>query len=221
MAITINGSGTITGISTGGLPDGIVDDGTLATSAVTSTKILDGTILNADINASAAIAGSKLSGVGVTVATNWRQTGTTALATGDNYLTSQWEVIDTNSAGSLGSALTESSGVFTFPSTGVYFINYALYVTLENDETGCKSAIAVTTNNSSYTNAAYGSVGIQRSSGNYELSSTAQYLLDVTDTANVKVKFGYSAEVAPATSVVNGSTNNNRTNFIVLRLGDT
>jgi hypothetical protein len=30
MAITINGSGTVTGISVGGLPDGIVDDGTLA-----------------------------------------------------------------------------------------------------------------------------------------------------------------------------------------------
>jgi len=33
MAITINGSGTVTGISVGGLPDGIVDDGTLATNA--------------------------------------------------------------------------------------------------------------------------------------------------------------------------------------------
>jgi len=174
-------------------------------------KIQDGTVQSSDL----------ASGVGqISVACNWRQTGTTALATGDNYLTSQWELIDTNSAGSIGS-LSESSGVFTFPSTGIYWINYALYVTLENDETGCKSAIAVTTNNSSYTNAAYGSVGIQRSSGNYELSSTAQYLLDVTDTANVKVKFGYSAEVAPADSVVNGSTNNNRTNFVVIRLGDT
>ena len=175
-------------------------------------KIQDGTIAQADF----------ASGVGGnTVAANWRPTGTTALATGDNYLTSQWEVIDTYGAGSIGSALTESSGVFTFPSTGVYFITYSLYVTLENDETGCKSVIAVTTDNSSYSNAAWGSVGIQRSSGNYELSSTAQYLLDVTDTANVKVKFGYSAEVAPASSVVNGSTNNNRTNFIVIRLGDT
>tara|TARA_R100001594_G_scaffold48757_3_gene81609 strand:- start:1650 stop:2240 length:591 start_codon:yes stop_codon:yes gene_type:complete len=30
MAITINGSGTVTGISVGGLPDGVVDAGTLA-----------------------------------------------------------------------------------------------------------------------------------------------------------------------------------------------
>jgi len=32
MAITINGSGTVTGISAGGLPDGCVDAGTLATT---------------------------------------------------------------------------------------------------------------------------------------------------------------------------------------------
>ena len=35
MAITINGSGTITGVSAGGLPDGCVDNDTLANSSVT------------------------------------------------------------------------------------------------------------------------------------------------------------------------------------------
>lgn len=39
MAITINGNGTLTGISVGGLPDGCVDTDTLATS-VTRGKIL-------------------------------------------------------------------------------------------------------------------------------------------------------------------------------------
>ena len=38
MAITINGSGTMTGISVGGLPDGIVDSGTLATNSVDSDE---------------------------------------------------------------------------------------------------------------------------------------------------------------------------------------
>jgi len=37
MPITINGSGTVTGISVGGLPDGIVDSGTLAAGAVVQT----------------------------------------------------------------------------------------------------------------------------------------------------------------------------------------
>jgi hypothetical protein len=44
MAIVINGSGTVTGISVGGLPDGIVDDGTLATDAVTAVKIADNAV---------------------------------------------------------------------------------------------------------------------------------------------------------------------------------
>ena len=38
MAISINGNGTITGLSTGGLPDGCVDTDTLANGAATQTK---------------------------------------------------------------------------------------------------------------------------------------------------------------------------------------
>ncbi len=38
MAIQINGNGTITGISVGGLPDGIVDTDMIANNAVTNTK---------------------------------------------------------------------------------------------------------------------------------------------------------------------------------------
>ena len=44
MAIVINGSGTVTGISVGGLPDGIVDSGTLATNSVDSAELIDGAI---------------------------------------------------------------------------------------------------------------------------------------------------------------------------------
>jgi len=42
MAININGSGTITGVSVGGLPDGIVDTDMLATSAVSAAKLAAG-----------------------------------------------------------------------------------------------------------------------------------------------------------------------------------
>ena len=41
MAISINGSGTVTGISVGGLPDGIVDTDMLAADAVTGAKVAD------------------------------------------------------------------------------------------------------------------------------------------------------------------------------------
>ena len=38
MPITLNGSGTITGVSVGGLPDGIVDTDMIAAAAVTAPK---------------------------------------------------------------------------------------------------------------------------------------------------------------------------------------
>ena len=44
MAIVINGSGTVTGISVGGLPDGVVDAGTLATDSVDSAELIAGAI---------------------------------------------------------------------------------------------------------------------------------------------------------------------------------
>ena len=47
MPITINGSGTITGVAVGGLPDAVVDADMLAANAVTGTKIgSTGTILS-------------------------------------------------------------------------------------------------------------------------------------------------------------------------------
>ena len=39
MPIVINGSGTVTGLSVGGLPDGTVDTDTLASSAVSEAKL--------------------------------------------------------------------------------------------------------------------------------------------------------------------------------------
>ena len=45
MAITINGTGTITGVSVGGLPDGIVDTDMLASGAITSAGLPAGTVL--------------------------------------------------------------------------------------------------------------------------------------------------------------------------------
>jgi len=59
MAIVINGSGTITGISVGGLPDSIVDAGTLATNSVDSAELIDGAVDNSHM---AAMAASKLTG---------------------------------------------------------------------------------------------------------------------------------------------------------------
>ena len=51
MAIVINGSGTVTGISVGGLPDGVVDSGTLATDSVIAAKLEASAIAVGDLPA--------------------------------------------------------------------------------------------------------------------------------------------------------------------------
>ena len=64
MAITINGTGTLTGVSVGGLPDGIVDADMLAANAVVTGKITDGTIATGDLADNAITAAKMASGVG-------------------------------------------------------------------------------------------------------------------------------------------------------------
>ena len=66
MAVTINGDGTIIGVSVGGLPDGVVDSGTLATG-IDATKLADGTITNSElqyINSLSSNAQTQISGAG-------------------------------------------------------------------------------------------------------------------------------------------------------------
>lgn len=52
MAITINGNGTLTGVSVGGLPDGIVDTDMLANDAATAAKRSNGTVVQVVQNSS-------------------------------------------------------------------------------------------------------------------------------------------------------------------------
>ena len=46
MPVTINGNGSITGLSVGGLPNGTVDADTLASNAVTNSKLGPGAVIN-------------------------------------------------------------------------------------------------------------------------------------------------------------------------------
>ena len=70
MPVTINGDGSITGLAVGGLPDGSVDTDTLASGAVTNSKV----------NNSAAIDGSKL-GPGSVIKVTHGEHATTGMST--------------------------------------------------------------------------------------------------------------------------------------------
>ena len=79
MAIVINGTGTVTGISVGGLPDAIVDLDTLAADSVNAAKIVDGTIVVGDIADDAVTADKLANSINTDIATGVTA-GTTASA---------------------------------------------------------------------------------------------------------------------------------------------
>ena len=65
---------------------------------------------------------SSLPSTGITMADQWRLTTNTSITTSYATLTA-WEQSDTYGAGTIGSSMSVSSGIFTFPSTGTYLIH--------------------------------------------------------------------------------------------------
>ena len=197
MAIAINGTGTLTGISVGGLPDGIVDTDMLAANAVTAAK------------ASGSVKG-------MTMADQWRLTTNLSLsATTTTVITSNWERPDQTGWAYVGTGMSESSGVFTFPETGIYKISYFPLWDTSTTISNAWSYINCTTDGTNYTEFALACVSMQ--SG--QMSSTAlETYFDVTNVSTHKVKFSHYGSAA---CIVSGNTNANRTSATFIRLGDT
>ena len=160
-------------------------------------------------------------GGGLSETETWRVSSGANVSAGGAALTANWEQDDTYGAVNVGTGMTESSGVFSFPSTGIWEIDFIIgYI---NDNGGNQSKylgaiISVTTNNSSYNTAAnnYNS-NAPESSSIYSFART-KILFDVTNTSNDKVKFSYSVQQDFAYT---GSSSVNETHVHFKRLGDT
>ena len=111
MAIAINGSSnTITGIAVGGLPDGIVDNDMIANSTIAEAK------LAANVNT-------------ITMVDQWRLTSALVLNdTSGSHLTisANLERVDSVGQTTLNGGMTHSSGIWTFPETGIYKVEYVM-----------------------------------------------------------------------------------------------
>ena len=158
--------------------------------------------------------------LGIAMADQWRLSATFSATTGsDVVISSNLERVDTAGQGTLGSGMTESSGVFTFPSTGIYLVRYGIYTFDNAIWTYCYNKIQLTTDNSNYSMVAFGTTSMTGAVNNYpEQSTLIDTLVDVTDTANVKVRFAYNT---PETISISGHTDINKTYFTFIRLGDT
>tara|TARA_R100000005_G_C4945783_1_gene168372 strand:+ start:82 stop:774 length:693 start_codon:yes stop_codon:yes gene_type:complete len=169
------------------LPD--IADGTL----VTSQSTLDATKLSGNLPA---INGSALTGIsgGLGMADRWRWTTDFTQTNTHNHLatTNSWERPDSKlgiGSNPLGTGMTQSGGIFTFPSTGYYYITFMSSARVDNDSCELFTFIRATENNSSYDNVARSLDTIQNQCTPNYISNKIEYLARVTDVSNYKVHF--------------------------------
>lgn len=209
MPVKISGDGTITGLTVGGLPNGVVDEDTLANLAVGTGKLAN----NAVTPAKSTIAS------GITHLDRWFLT---------SGFSGEKNPVDSNLArgaisgmGLIGDPMTQSSGIFTFPATGIWRIYTQREAYLNADDREVRIIIITTLNNwTSDYNSTENATHISRSeSSNTHVSQTASYTFDVTDTSQCKVKFRYMCNNNSTFTIAEASKQ--RTYFEFMRIGDT
>jgi len=142
---------------------------------------------------------------------------------GTAVITSNLERCDT-SFEKIGTGMTESSGIFTFPSTGKYEVRF-VFTGKNSQSSGERNhvgSIQLTTNNSDYSNVASSSnnIGYHSSSSNNWQTTSMHAFLDITDTSNMKVRFQVEANGNSNTYTMS-STTNNITYMTFIKIGDT
>ena len=152
---------------------------------------------------------------GITVADNWRINADMAVDAAETDIDTGWEQVDTTGQTNLGSSMTESSGVFTFPSTGIYWVQFQIYYVHGTGASVARAIIEHFDGSSTYTDLA----DVRSYAANNNEVVTISTLFDCQDTAADQVIFYGGGSVNG--NVIAGSTSNNRTAATFIRLGDT
>ena len=158
-----------------------------------------------------------VSGGGITVADAWRLT--TDFAGDANPIASNLERVDQTIEGNIGSAMTESSGIFTFPSTGIYLVTYQGSNSYNGDSRYVLYDILGTVDNSTYISMNNNANTITQTGGSSYTTAFLQSFVDVTNVTNVKVAFKIAVE--DDSTATQGSSSSTITGFSFIRLGDT
>ena len=165
-----------------------------------------------------AISGANLTGItaGITEADQWR-VNTSFNVNGSSFITSNWERVDITGYDKLGTGMSESSGVFTFPSTGIW--NVIFWTTVRpTDNTTMYAGVEYyyTTDNSSYNNVAnfYGGV----STTAFFDCISASHIFDISNVSTHKIKF---RATSASTCGYSGNTSETQLAATFIRLGDT
>ena len=155
---------------------------------------------------------------GISFSQQWRLTSNKSTSSTTSDISANLEVVDSDGYGGLGGTMTQSSGIFTFHSTGVYLILAKGSYSASGGSTSNYNEMDLhtTTDNSTFNRAAIGWCYI--ASGGYG-TAACDFMFDVTNTSTHKVKFRGAS--ASSNAYLTANTNDNQTHFTFIRLGDT
>jgi len=156
---------------------------------------------------------------GITVADQWRVNSNLSASTVNRFvhISANWEQIDSTGQGTIGTAMSNSSGTFTFPSTGIYLVKFQINYYDSDSNTALGAAIDFSVNNgSSYGNLAQNFTNTHNGS-NVNATAITSSLVDVQNASTYKIRFYYYVS---GSSIVYGAGQNS-TFATFIRLGDT
>ena len=143
----------------------------------------------------------------------------TSSFTGSGVITSNWEEADTDGSGSIGSNVSQSSGIFSFSTTGIYLIYFQLALYENVDQRLLQIQIQSSTDSgSSFDEAGTGYTFLKQQSDVVFSTAQTQFMFDVDNTSTRKIRF-YTGAGSGTTNI--GDTNANKTFATFIRLGDT
>tara|TARA_A100001201_G_scaffold22327_2_gene25133 strand:+ start:3236 stop:3910 length:675 start_codon:yes stop_codon:yes gene_type:complete len=143
---------------------------------------------------------------------------TANIAGTDADITANLARYSTTNSGFKGTGMSQSSGVFTFPSTGFYLITAKVFMEVSNDAQA-NVVIKTTDNNSSFTDVMIVGSATRANAGGTNYSVETSVILDIADTSNDKVKFATDSFAGSTTLL--GNTVGSLTSFKFIRLADT
>jgi hypothetical protein len=134
--------------------------------------------------------------------------------TSNNATITGWERQTFSGAGYAGTGMTHSSGVFTFPNTGLWKVEFNFRTNLVSTDTSGGALIRLSTDSGSN----YTDIAGAFENRNSNSSCLTQALINVTNASTFRVLF--ETEALDSTSKISGHADRNDTNVVFHRITD-
>ena len=154
----------------------------------------------------------------ITEIDQWRLNAATTLGNGNDIITSNWERVDTApNSGNLGTGMSQSSGVWTFPSTGWWHVTYELQAFSSDNVRYCYAIV----DNAAGSQIAEAHQSIaDNGSSSWGGFQTCTFIVDITDTSADSNKLRFRVNSESDLNLGNSSTDT-RVNVSFIKLSET